>query len=667
MAGFVGRYEHSLDTKGRVILPAKFRGQFERGGYLTQNSEGCLALWTPGEFERQMEHMQERAGSSRADRNRARIWASNSAEVEIDRQGRMPIPAHLRTFAHLDAEVLVHGAIDRVELWNPAALGRAGAAGGELAAPGGRGVAPAGADGATNARSKDRTEERNDARTQRRSTTDTTEQHRTHRTMCSSSTGTLEGHSTHLLAGRPDLHLPLDPPAEGLQMAHSFEHIPVLRDEVVSLFASVPPGTVVDATVGGGGHAAALLEAYPGLRVVGLDRDPAALEAARARLSTFGDRVSLVARPFSSLPEIFRGPFVRAPLGGSLRPRRELAPARSGGAGLLVPGRRAARHADGPDHGRDRRRPGEQPAGGVSRRAVPGERRGATVRAYRPRGRGIPATDLHEAAGRSRVIVGAGGGPSQGTPGAPGVPGPAHRSQRRAGATPSCAACRAVAPGRRGSVRGDQLPLGRGPPHETDVRRRGLWRLRLPSGPALRVWCRRPAHAGVPGCAQAGTVRGGIEPTRRECSTACHRPDRSGPGPRTGAKAPRGRQRPRPSARQHTAAARVEPVASLGRSWRRNDATPHRRSGSSPGVPGPASASGVLRSVVRGCSNPFCRLDRRGALVGRRRRTGAPGQRPGETVGPPARARTGAERAPPERTGSRPARDAVSYRGRRLG
>ena len=122
MAGFVGRYEHSLDTKGRVILPARFRGQFERGGYLTQNREGCLALWTPGEFERQMESMQEKSASGKsADRNRARIWASNSAEVEIDRQGRMPIPAHLRAFAQLDAEVLVHGAIDRVELWNPAA------------------------------------------------------------------------------------------------------------------------------------------------------------------------------------------------------------------------------------------------------------------------------------------------------------------------------------------------------------------------------------------------------------------------------------------------------------------------------------------------------------------------------------------------------------------
>jgi MraZ protein len=120
VAGFVGRYEHSLDTKGRVILPAKFRAPFERGGFLTQNSEGCLALWTPGEFERQMSAMQEQAAIGRAQRNRARLWASTSHEVEMDRQGRMAIPAHLRDFASLQGDVLVHGAIDRVELWNPA-------------------------------------------------------------------------------------------------------------------------------------------------------------------------------------------------------------------------------------------------------------------------------------------------------------------------------------------------------------------------------------------------------------------------------------------------------------------------------------------------------------------------------------------------------------------
>jgi MraZ protein len=121
VARFVGRYEHTLDTKGRVILPSKFRPSFERGGYLSQNSEGCLALWTPAEFERQMEVMQERAVTGRAQRNRARLWAANSHEVEVDRQGRMAIPGYLRTFAGLEGDVLVLGAIDRVELWNPAA------------------------------------------------------------------------------------------------------------------------------------------------------------------------------------------------------------------------------------------------------------------------------------------------------------------------------------------------------------------------------------------------------------------------------------------------------------------------------------------------------------------------------------------------------------------
>ena len=119
VARFFGRYEHSLDDKGRVILPSKFRGSFEHGGYLTQYQDGCLSLWTPDQFEQQMEAMLERAGSGKSERNLARLWASTSHEMEIDRQGRMAIPAHLRQFAGLESEVLVHGAIDRVELWNP--------------------------------------------------------------------------------------------------------------------------------------------------------------------------------------------------------------------------------------------------------------------------------------------------------------------------------------------------------------------------------------------------------------------------------------------------------------------------------------------------------------------------------------------------------------------
>lgn len=120
MPGFVGRFDHNLDAKGRVILPARFRTTFERGGCLTQNYERCLSLWTPGEFDRQASEMlaASRTGSADA-RNFARVWAAGSVDVEIDRQGRMGIPSHLREFAGLTGEVLVTGAIDHIELWNP--------------------------------------------------------------------------------------------------------------------------------------------------------------------------------------------------------------------------------------------------------------------------------------------------------------------------------------------------------------------------------------------------------------------------------------------------------------------------------------------------------------------------------------------------------------------
>jgi MraZ protein len=118
-ARFFGRHEHSLDVKGRVILPARFRREFDSHAYLSQFHDRCLALWTPEEFERQMEEMESAQDDSRDERNAARYWAANSAEVELDKQGRLPIPNYLRDFARLEGAVLVNGAINRVELWNP--------------------------------------------------------------------------------------------------------------------------------------------------------------------------------------------------------------------------------------------------------------------------------------------------------------------------------------------------------------------------------------------------------------------------------------------------------------------------------------------------------------------------------------------------------------------
>jgi 16S rRNA (cytosine1402-N4)-methyltransferase len=87
----------------------------------------------------------------------------------------------------------------------------------------------------------------------------------------------------------------------GDDRSEGFRHAPVLLEQVVDLFAPVPPGWVVDATVGGAGHAAAILERHPHLRVLGLDQDADALAAATDRLSGFGDRAALVHVRFDAL------------------------------------------------------------------------------------------------------------------------------------------------------------------------------------------------------------------------------------------------------------------------------------------------------------------------------------------------------------------------------
>ncbi|HKY68130.1 MAG TPA: 16S rRNA (cytosine(1402)-N(4))-methyltransferase RsmH [Acidimicrobiales bacterium] len=86
--------------------------------------------------------------------------------------------------------------------------------------------------------------------------------------------------------------------------APAFAHRPVLVDLVVELFAPVPPGVVVDATLGGGGHAEALLDAHPHLSVLGLDQDPDAIDAAMARLARFGDRVTVRRTRFDDIARV---------------------------------------------------------------------------------------------------------------------------------------------------------------------------------------------------------------------------------------------------------------------------------------------------------------------------------------------------------------------------
>ncbi len=120
MAGrFFGRHEHSLDAKGRLILPARMRAHFEIQIYASQYFDRCLALWTPDQFELRLAGLQKVQHRGREERNAARVWTSGMAELELDRQGRIAIPSHLRDYALLESGVLVIGALDHIELWNP--------------------------------------------------------------------------------------------------------------------------------------------------------------------------------------------------------------------------------------------------------------------------------------------------------------------------------------------------------------------------------------------------------------------------------------------------------------------------------------------------------------------------------------------------------------------
>ena len=128
---FVGRYEHSLDGKGRVILPARFRSSFETLALVSKFNERCLAIWTPEAFDKKADEMATLMDGSPEERARARAWSMGSAEVDLDRQGRVALPQYLRDFAQLEegSTVLVHGALTHIELWNPQLWEVHGAAG----------------------------------------------------------------------------------------------------------------------------------------------------------------------------------------------------------------------------------------------------------------------------------------------------------------------------------------------------------------------------------------------------------------------------------------------------------------------------------------------------------------------------------------------------------
>lgn len=116
---FLGEFRHTLDSKGRMILPADFRDRLGGGGYVTKLLDGCLAVFPPAEFSQYADKMSELAREGQTERETVRTFAAASRPVTPDGQGRIALPQALREYAALDRDVVVTGAFNHVEIWNP--------------------------------------------------------------------------------------------------------------------------------------------------------------------------------------------------------------------------------------------------------------------------------------------------------------------------------------------------------------------------------------------------------------------------------------------------------------------------------------------------------------------------------------------------------------------
>lgn len=119
---FLGEYEHTLDDKSRLTLPAKFREAFADGGVVTRGMDGCLVVFTKDGWERFVGLRLEGLDPFSAEaRQLNRFIFSGAAEAEPDKQGRIALPAPLVKHAKLAREVVVAGVRDHVEIWDRAA------------------------------------------------------------------------------------------------------------------------------------------------------------------------------------------------------------------------------------------------------------------------------------------------------------------------------------------------------------------------------------------------------------------------------------------------------------------------------------------------------------------------------------------------------------------
>lgn len=116
---FIGQYQHSLDEKGRLTIPARFRELLNKGAYITQGFDMNLMVMTPEAFEQVLAKITSISLTDPTARLLRRLILSNAFQVEVDKAGRILVPPLSRQFLKLDGEAMVIGQGEYFEIWLP--------------------------------------------------------------------------------------------------------------------------------------------------------------------------------------------------------------------------------------------------------------------------------------------------------------------------------------------------------------------------------------------------------------------------------------------------------------------------------------------------------------------------------------------------------------------
>lgn len=116
--GFMGEYNHTVDTKGRVIVPSKFREQLGDDFVVTRGLDHCLYVYAYPEWKAFEEKLQALPLTNTNARTLSRFFLAGATTCEVDKQGRILLPSVLRVFAKIDKEAVLVGVGDRVEIWS---------------------------------------------------------------------------------------------------------------------------------------------------------------------------------------------------------------------------------------------------------------------------------------------------------------------------------------------------------------------------------------------------------------------------------------------------------------------------------------------------------------------------------------------------------------------